>query len=1266
MTQATTGPVGTPVRHPLAPLTVSETAAACRLALASGVGPGTRVVYCALAEPPKEAVLGWDGRAVPREALCVLYERPARTTWLVTVSLDDQGVSSRVAVPGVQPPIMTEEWLANAEQIKVNPEFRAAMARRGITDMSKVQVDPWPAGNFGLDIDASGRRLARGVAYVLDGPGCNPYARPVENLVAISDRDNGEVIEVIDGEPVPVPRERGRYDAASMGVLRELAPLAIIQPEGPGFTVDDGCMRWGPWQMRVSMDPIEGLVLHEICYIDGERVRPIIYRASVAEMIVPYGSTSASHWWKNAFDAGDGGLGKVANSLEPGCDCLGEIVYLDAVQVDEDGTASTLPQAICLHEEDYGILWKHNDVRNGTAEVRRSRRMVVSFIATVSNYDYGFFWYFYLDGTIQAEVKLTGIIQTQAVLPGTRVPYANPVTPELAGPHHQHIFCFRLDMCLDGQANSVYEVDAVPVPQGPDNPYGNAFTARATLLKTECAAQRMAAADRARYWKIVNHGSLNACGEPVGYKLIPQASAPLLAQATAAISVRAAFATKHLWVTQARADERRPAGDFPNQHPGGAGLPAWTAADRPVTDTDIVLWHTVGATHFCQPEDFPVMSCEYVGFTLKPAGFFDRNPAINLAPLVRCHLRVTCSHRIRRDHFGAGMTATEGPTGTEGTPADKEALRRKYRQERDKRLRPDGTGQYLRLTGRFARYLEDPHTPRAERAPKTDHRTVVFIGGGFAGLVTGARLKEAGVDDVRIIEKGGDFGGTWYWNRFPGAQCDTASFVYMPLLEETGHMPTEKYARAPEIFEHCQRIGKHYSLYDDALFHTKVENLEWDGSRSRWIIRTDRGDEMTAQFVAMGIGPLDTPKLPGIQGIQDFAGCTFHTSRWDYDYTGGDYSGAPMHKLADKRVAVIGSGATAVQCIPHLARACRELYVFQRTPSSVDVRENRPTDPEWFATIATPGWQQRWLENFTAVQMENWSASQVGMAPEDLVMDGWTSIARRVRSRIAALAPENRTAAAIVTAFEDSDYERMEEIRARIDSIVEDPETAWKLKAWYRQWCKRPCFHDEYLQAYNRPNTHLVDTDGKGVERITQTGVVAAGQEYPVDCIIYASGFEWGTDYVRRAGYDMIGRDGVALSAYWAEGMRTLHGIHIHGFPNAFVVQAPQGAFVILNFPHNIAESAKTIVAVIKHALDHGFTEIEATRQAEDAWINLLLSGRGQLWSPDCTPGIYNYEGQDPGLRGRLRAGYPLGPVAYFTYIDRWRKSGAFGGLEFR
>jgi primary-amine oxidase len=632
MTQTAPDQAGTTVRHPLAPLTVGEAAAACRLALGAGFGPGARLAYCALDEPPKETVLGWDGDAVPRQVLCVLYEKPAHMTWLVTVALDGEAVVSKVPVPGAQPPIMMDEWVANSGQIKADPGFQAAMAKRGITDMAQVQIDPWPASNFGLDVDKSGRRLARGVAYVLDGPGCNPYARPVENLVAVLDRDTGEVVELIDGDVVPIPKDPGRYDAASVASPRELAPLEIMQPDGPGFTVDDGHLRWGPWQMRVSMHPIEGLVLHEICYIEGDRVRPVIYRASMAEMVVPYGSISPNHWWKNAFDAGDVGLGKMANSLELGCDCLGEIVYLDAVSVDEDGNAGPLPHAICLHEEDYGILWKHTDVFNGVAEVRRSRRMVVSFIATVGNYEYGFFWYFYLDGTIQAEVKLTGIIQTQAVEPGTRVPYANPVTPELAGPHHQHMFGFRLDMCLDGPANSVYEVDAVPVPPGPDNPYGNAFTARATLLETESAAQRMAAPERSRYWKIVNHGSRNAVGEPVAYKLVPQPGAPLLAQDTASIAARAAFATKHLWVTPARADERRPAGDFPNQHPGGAGLPAWTAADRPLTDTDIVLWHTVGATHFSRPEDFPVMPVEYVGFTLKPFGFFDRNPAIDLAP----------------------------------------------------------------------------------------------------------------------------------------------------------------------------------------------------------------------------------------------------------------------------------------------------------------------------------------------------------------------------------------------------------------------------------------------------------------------------------------------------------------------------------------------------------------------------------------------------------------------------------------------------------
>ncbi|SEG77599.1 Predicted flavoprotein CzcO associated with the cation diffusion facilitator CzcD [Nonomuraea solani] len=598
------------------------------------------------------------------------------------------------------------------------------------------------------------------------------------------------------------------------------------------------------------------------------------------------------------------------------------------------------------------------------------------------------------------------------------------------------------------------------------------------------------------------------------------------------------------------------------------------------------------------------------------------------------------------------MTVADRPS------IDKEALRRKYREERDKRLRPDGNDQYLRLTGRFAHYLEDPYTPLTERAPKTDHVTVAFVGGGFAGLVTGARLKEAGVEDVRIIDKAGDFGGTWYWNRYPGAQCDTASFVYMPLLEETGHMPTEKYAHAPEILEHCRRIGKHYGLYDNALFHTEVVALEWLGGR--WLIRTSRGDAFTAQFVALGIGPLHVPKLPGIQGIDDFAGHSFHTSRWDYAYTGGDPSGAPMDRLSDKRVAIIGTGATAVQCVPRLAPACAELYVFQRTPSSVDVRDNRPTDPGWFATIATPGWQRRWLENFTA--------NQTGaLTDEDLVMDGWTDLARRVRARIMALPPEEFTQPNMLAAFEDSDFEKMEEIRARVDAIVEDRETAQNLKAWYRQLCKRPCFHDEYLQAFNVPGTHLVDTGGQGVDRVTAKGVVAGGREYEVDCVIYASGFEVGTDYTRRANYDLVGRDGVRLSDHWAEGMRTLHGIHVHGFPNAFLVQPTQAANLISNIPHNLTEAGATIAVTVRHALDHGYTEVEATRQAEDDWVELLLSGPGPLLSsPDCTPGYYNNEGRDLGRKGRLNVGHPHGAMAYFAYIDQWRTSSTFEGLEFR
>ena len=594
------------------------------------------------------------------------------------------------------------------------------------------------------------------------------------------------------------------------------------------------------------------------------------------------------------------------------------------------------------------------------------------------------------------------------------------------------------------------------------------------------------------------------------------------------------------------------------------------------------------------------------------------------------------------------------------TGIDKEALRRKYAEERDKRLRPDGNDQYIRVAAHFPEYLTDPYTPVAPRAPRTDHVTFAFVGGGFAGLAAGARVKEAGVPSVRIIDKAGDFGGTWYWNRYPGAQCDTASFVYMPLLEETGHMPTEKYVHAPEILEHCRRIATQYGLYEDALFHTEVTNLEWDEERDVWMVGTSRGDAFTARHIGIGIGPLHVPKLPGIPGLETFRGHSFHTSRWDYEYTGGDPDGAPMDKLADKRVAIIGTGATAVQCVPHLARACRQLYVFQRTPSSVDVRDNKPTDPAWFRDIATPGWQQRWLENFT----DNQAA---GIPSEDLVMDGWTDIARRIRERILALPPDEITAETMLAAYEDSDYEKMEEIRARVDAIVEDRETAEKLKAWYRQLCKRPCFHDEYLQSFNNPNVKLVDTEGKGVERISAHAVVVAGVEYEVDCIIYASGFEVGFEFSpERAGFNVIGAGGLRLEEYWQNGMRSLHGMHVHGFPNLYLVQPAQGANLISNVPHNLTEAAHTIAAVIGRMERDGKTRVEVAKAAEDAWIELLLTGPGMmLISRDCTPGYYNNEGQIDELRVKYVVGYPLGASAYFSYLKDWRASGKFEGLEF-
>jgi cation diffusion facilitator CzcD-associated flavoprotein CzcO len=598
------------------------------------------------------------------------------------------------------------------------------------------------------------------------------------------------------------------------------------------------------------------------------------------------------------------------------------------------------------------------------------------------------------------------------------------------------------------------------------------------------------------------------------------------------------------------------------------------------------------------------------------------------------------------------------------TTIDRDFLRAKYREERDKRLRPDGNDQYIEPTGRFAYFIDDPYVTPAARAPVFAEHTVVLIGGGFAGLCTGARLKQAGVDDVCIIESGGDVGGAWYWNRYPGAMCDTAAMVYLPLLEETGHMPTQKYVMAPEIFGHARRIAETFGLYDDAIFSTQVTRLEWDADASQWIVLTDRGDEIRARFVAMGTGPLNRPKLPGIPGIETFAGHTFHTSRWDYDYTGGDWTGAPMTKLADKRVGIIGTGATAVQCIAPLARDAGELYVFQRTPSSIDVRGNHAIDPEWFASLE-PGWQAKWHTNFATLL-------GFGFTDEDLVQDGWTDLARRVQGRVLALVAENPdiglTPELIQRAYEEGDDEKMEDIRARCNDVVQDLATAEALKPWYRQLCKRPCFHDEYLDAYNRPSCRLVDTDGLGVERIDATGVWVKGVHYELDCLVFASGFEVGTSYARRSGYETIGRDGEKLSEHWGEGMRSLHGMHVHGFPNLFILGFAQGANLIANVTHNYVECGTTVAAVVRHAIDDGVREVEVTPEAENAWMELIESNpAAMLGNTECTPGYYNNEGQLLNSRERFAmAGYPLGPVAFFALMDQWRRSGDFEGLARR
>ena len=596
-----------------------------------------RFAYVGLHEPTKDELAGSDP---PRRVRVVIVPGPAAELVEAVVDLATGSVASWTPHADTRPGLLFDDSLKAIAALHEHPDFLAALARRGITDLAHVQIDPWPAGNFGLAHE-SGRRITRCICYYREDPEDNGYGRPIEGVVAFVDMARGEVLEVADYGVVELPPERGNYRGPDAGPPRtDLAPLEVTQPDGPSWVIDGNLVRWQKWSVRVGMDPYEGLVLHTVGYEDGGRIRPILHRASVSEMVVPYGHPGPMHGWKNAFDAGEWGLGRMANSLTLGCDCLGLIHYFDAVFADEQGGPWTIENAVCLHEEDYSILWKHVDLHAGTTEVRRSRRLVISSIATVGNYEYGFYWYFYLDGTIQLEVKLTGIMSTMAVSPGTTPDHASMVAPQLAAPWHQHLFNVRLDLDVDGPVNAVYEIDAVADPAGDDNPLGNAFTARSTLLATEQAAQRDVDPARSRTWKVVNPEVRNRLGEPVGYKLVPASTPTLLASPTSSVGRRAGFATRNLWVTPYAPDERRAAGDYPNQHAGGAGLPAWTAADRDLVDTDVVLWHTFGVTHIPRPEDWPVMPVEYAGFHLVPYGFFDRNPALDV-PATDDH----CSHR---------------------------------------------------------------------------------------------------------------------------------------------------------------------------------------------------------------------------------------------------------------------------------------------------------------------------------------------------------------------------------------------------------------------------------------------------------------------------------------------------------------------------------------------------------------------------------------------------------------------------------------------
>jgi cyclohexanone monooxygenase len=604
---------------------------------------------------------------------------------------------------------------------------------------------------------------------------------------------------------------------------------------------------------------------------------------------------------------------------------------------------------------------------------------------------------------------------------------------------------------------------------------------------------------------------------------------------------------------------------------------------------------------------------------------------------------------------------TCGPTQT---PADIDidALREKYLHERDKRLRPGGSTQYLELKGEFAEFSEvDPHTPVTPREPISEDIEVAVLGGGIAGLLAASYLKKAGVDDVRVIEMGGDFGGVWYWNRFPGIQCDNDAYCYIPMLEELDFMPSKRFSDGAEIFEHCRRIAKHFGLYDGAIFHTQVRTVRWDESSKRWRLSTNRGDDIRARFVVMTQGSFNRPKLPGIPGIKDFKGHVFHSARWDYDYTGGDASGG-LHKLHDKRVALVGTGATGVQLVPYLGRDAQHLYVFQRTPSSVDERGNAPTDPQWASSLQ-PGWQEERKRNF-----HTWSPFGPGVVfgEPDLVCDFWTELGRNLTARIAANEdPASLGIEQIMAIREEEDYKVMERLRRRVEAIVDDPETAEALKPYYRFMCKRPCSNDEYLPTFNRPNVTLVDvSECKGVERLTEKGIVANGVEYEVDCVIFASGFEISTEISRRYAMEAVeGRDGVSLFDHWRDGYKTLHGMTTRGFPNQFHTGFIQGG-VSANTTAMYEQQARHIAYLISEVQRRGATTVEPSQEGQDDWVSTVreIAIDNSAFEMSCTPGYYNREGGG-GAEGFLGEYYSGGFYQFDDLLKEWREMGDLDGL---